>query len=173
MYCGGKRPASLNLICSPSSVCLSLSVHLFAYLRLLCSLKDQWVQYWLQGYRHTHTNGVLCGKWLWSRSITLCCHCVVSLFISLTVLASSTWHSESFHPLHVALALCLTHTQIMQLSIVCGPFDVRTKAQQCLILSNVRENATQAFTVYARNGKRNFVELYSIEIKYTLFGFIL
>lgn len=63
----------------------------------------------------------------------------------------------------LSLSVSLTHTDYAAEHCVWS-FDVRTKAQQCLMLSNVRENTTRAFTVYARNGKRNSVWLSSIEI---------
>lgn len=86
-------------------------------------------------------------------------HCAaIEYFLpsSLIVLASSTWHSESFHPL--CLSQSNSHTDYAAEHCVWS-FDVRTKAQQCLMLSNVRENTIWAFTVYARNGKRNLVKL--------------
>lgn len=153
VLCGGKRPASLSLIHSVSSVC---RVRLFAFLHLLCSLKDLWVQYWLQGYRHAHTNGVFCGKWLRSLSITLCCYCVVSLLISHSV--SQLHMAQRVLPPTPCLSRSRSHTDYAAGHCVWS-FDVRTKARRCLMLSNVRENTTWAFTVYARNGKRHFVQL--------------
>lgn len=49
------------------------------------------------------------------------------------------------HPLSVSPAP--TRTQFKQKSFMCGPFDVRTKAEPCLMLSNVPEGAAGVFTV--------------------------
>lgn len=62
------------------SMSLSVGVRLCVFAPFVCS-KVSVVQYWLQGYRHTHTNGVFCGKWLWCLSITLHCYCIVPLLI--------------------------------------------------------------------------------------------
>lgn len=116
---GGERATPLSLIHSLSSV-LSLSERPFAYLCLLCCLKDLWAQHWLQGCRHAHTNGVFCAKWLWSLSIALHCHCVVSLFISHT--ACQLHMAQRVLPPTPCLSRSLSHSRTdMQLSIVCGP----------------------------------------------------
>lgn len=95
-------------------------------------------------------------------SLSHCAAIVQFLSSSLTVLASSTWHSRVLPPTP-CLSRSHSHTDYAAEHCVWS-FDVRTKAQQWLMLSNVRENTTWPFTVYARNGKRNFVQLCSTEM---------
>jgi len=138
---GGKGPASLGLIHPLSS--LSLSVRLFSYLHFYPLLKDLWAPT-ARPQARPHRWSALC------KVVVIPLSRTALLFYGfsphLTVLCSSTWHSEAFLPLHVSLARGLTHYAAEH--CVRSFFEASTKAPQCLMLSNnIRENTTSAFTV--------------------------
>lgn len=75
-------------------------------------------------------------------SLSHCAAIVWLLFSSLAALASSTWHSEPFRPLHVSLALTHTHHHAAQHCV--WSFDVRTKAWQCVYCCQMYERLLHA-----------------------------